>query len=204
MMFMFNWSDKNGSRSRSAWLLLVVAIIGHDYKKDGKWSHTTYRLTLAAGVRAIAGYDGWETGKFVVDRWVDVVNALGVNLAEAQRFLSEWRPKAAEALDIAEETLGSIAVESGGFDTVTVNFGGPTNRQIAAGFWQWPVVVTDNVGKEVGRVQPLFDGKWKTVGPVKILAHEHSSGYHGGYISMRLAVPSGAKAMHMHVATQNQ
>lgn len=79
---MFIWSDQMGHRGRGAWLLLVdseghihrftgenilgvCAVVGTDYKKAGKWSHTTYRLELAPGVRAIAGRDGWETGRFV-------------------------------------------------------------------------------------------------------------------------------------------
>jgi len=135
---MLKWSDEIASRNRSAWLLLVkdgkvlpfkgetipgiVAVIGHDSVKDGKWSHTTYRLELAAGVRPIAGHDGFETGRFVeglrdatsglfkrpIDRWVDVAEALGVSVQEAQRFLREWRPKAAAALDEVEAALASV------------------------------------------------------------------------------------------------
>lgn len=221
---MFIWSDKMGSRGRSAWLLLVdgqgrihhfdgdnipgvVAIIGHDYEKAGKWSHTTYRLQLSPGVRAIAGRNGWETGRFVeglrsavsyhqpIDRWVDVANALGVTMIETQRFLREWRPKAADALDLVEETLDQMDDETNGdFQTVAISFGSPTNRIQAAGFWSWPVLVVLN-DQEVGRVIPDESG-WLPQGQVKVLATEHSSGRNGGYVSMRLAVPAGAKAYH--------
>ena len=66
-----SWSDGLGSRSRSPFLLFikgdeiipfdgsdipgVVVVRGTDYAKNGKWSHTTYRLQLADGIRHIAG-----------------------------------------------------------------------------------------------------------------------------------------------------
>ena len=221
---MFTWSDKMGSRSRSAWLLLidkeghihhftgetipgVVVVIGHDYEKAGKWSHTTFRMELAPGVRAIAGMDGWETGRFVeglrdavnyrqpIDRWADVANALGVTLTEARRFLQEWRPKAAAKLDEVEDALASIDEHTGGdFEIVVVSFGAPTRRRREAGFWSWPVLVLlDN--QEIGRLVP--EGSFYVPsGQVKLLAMETSSGFGGGYVSMRLAVPAGAVAVH--------
>lgn len=220
---MFTWDNKMGSRSRTAWLLLikngtvhvfkgetirgVCAIVGTDYKKQGKWSHTTFRMELAPGVRAIPGMDGWETGRFVeglrdavnyhqpIDRWVDVANALGVTLTEARRFLQEWRPKAAAKLDEVEDALASIDEHTGGdFEIVVVSFGAPTRRRREAGFWSWPVLVLlDN--QEIGRLVP--EGSFYVPsGQVKLLAMETSSGFGGGYVSMRLAVPAGAVAVH--------
>ena len=130
-----NWSDEMGSRSRKAWLLLikgneitaftgnsipnVVVVAGHDYKKNGKWSHTKYRLSLADGVRAIAGKDGWELGTFAeglqaatksgpLDRWTTMAQALGVSEEGLKKFLRGWRPKAAETLDDVEVKLAEI------------------------------------------------------------------------------------------------
>jgi hypothetical protein len=192
----------------------IVAVVGIDYEKAGKWSHTTYRLELAPGVRAIAGRDGWETGRFVeglrdavhfgrpVDRWIDVANALGVTLAEAQRFLREWRPKAAARLDEVEAALAEMVeaedAHDGDTEIVAVSFGSPTNRLMAQGFWKWPVVIRLS-GQEVGRVVPVGYGDYEAHGRVKILAIERSAGYHGGYVSMRLAVPAGAEAQHGEV-----
>ena len=225
---MYKWSDRIGSRSRSAWLLLVtpdgkvreftgvnipgvVAVVGTDYEKAGKWSHTTYRLELAPGVRPIAGRDGWETGRFVeglrdavcfgrpVDRWVDVANALGVTVPEAMRFLREWRPKAAEALDAVEEAIEAVdTAADDGAEIVSISFGGPTRRQREAGFWSWPVRVLLD-GQEVGRVAKDENGRWVASGRVEILAKEHTSGHGGGYVSMRLAVPAGAEAVYGEV-----
>jgi hypothetical protein len=86
-------------------------------KKNGKWSSTTYRLALADGVRTISGHEGWEQGSFregltkalsdhpATDQWSEIANALGVSLAETQRFLREWR---AEHLDKIEADLAAL------------------------------------------------------------------------------------------------
>lgn len=129
------YSDKMGSRSRSPWAIVVgpgdelelfkgksipgkVAVVGEDYTKAGKWSHTTYRLVLAASVRFLSGHTGWGTGTFTeglraatgkpTDRWHEVASALGVSLPVAQEFLRNWRPKAAEKLDQVEADLASL------------------------------------------------------------------------------------------------
>jgi len=228
---MFEWSDRIGSRGRSAWLLLVdgegrihrflgenisgvVAVIGTDYEKAGKWSHTTYRLELAPGVRPIAGRDGWETGRFVeglrsavhferpIDRWVDVANALGVTISETMRFLCEWRPKAAEALDAVEKAIEAVdTLADDGAEIISISFGGPNRRQRAEGFWSWPVLVLLD-GEEIGRLVP--EGSFYIPsGSVKLLAMETSGGHGGGYVSMRLAVPAGAVAVHRREEEEN-
>lgn len=128
------WSDKIGSRDRRAWLLIVksdvvipftgvsipgsVAVVGTSYVKNGKWSHTTFRLKLADGVRVIPGRDGWGTGRFVeglgavlrlsTDTWTDVAAALGVSIPSAMAFLRAWRPRAAEALDEVDRALVAL------------------------------------------------------------------------------------------------
>lgn len=130
---------------------------------------------------------------------MDVANALGVTLTEAQRFLREWRPKAAAALDAVEAALEAVDTASEeGAEIVSISFGGPTRRQREAGFWSWPVRVLLD-GQEVGRVVADENGRWVASGQVKILAVEHAAGYHGGCVSMRLAVPAGAKAYHGEV-----
>lgn len=70
----FTWSNQMGERRRAAWLLLVdrggtvhafsgesipaVCVVrNREFTKCGKWSHTTYRIQLASGVRALA----WRT-----------------------------------------------------------------------------------------------------------------------------------------------
>jgi hypothetical protein len=222
------WNDRQGSRDRQAWALIVtaegtvlpftgepipgiVAVAGSDYHKDGKWSSTTYRLELAAGCRFVSGYNGWETGRFTegllsavgrsepIDRWADVANALGVTLAQAQAFLRAWRPKAAAVLDEVEAALEAVddAAPETGAAPVAISFGSPTNRSIREGFWEWPVRVLDADGAEVGRLTPADGWGSPTVtGPVRVLASEHASGMHGGYWSLRVAVPEGCTLVH--------
>ena len=218
------WSNKMGPRGRAAWLLLiagdtvhvfrgqsipgVVAVVGEDYTKDGKWSHTTYRLAIADGVRAIAGRDGFETGRFTeglahalgigpVDRWQGLANALGVTLSVAQEFLRSWRPKAAERLDRVEKDLGTIDAEAGdaGADVMSITIGCPRRRDLEAGYWSWPIRVIGQHGQEVGRVWKV-DGRWEARGCVKILGAEHIAGPRGGWWSFRLAVPDGSSVVH--------
>lgn len=223
------WSDQLGSRSRRAWLLFVkdgkvypfagegipgvVAIRGSSYRRDGKWSHTTYRLEVAEGVRTISGKEGWETGRFAeglagaagtkaIDLWVEMANALEVTVPAAQEFLRAWRPKAAEHIDAAEAALEELdrAAEyprADGAAETAVSFGSPTNREMRVGFWYWPVTVTLE-GETVGTVRPS-DGSWYSPvceGLVRIIECVQSSGYHGGSVSLRLAVPEGAEVHH--------
>lgn len=214
------YSDELGNRRREAWALIVgpgdeielfsgksipgkVAVIGRDYKKQGVWSHNTYRLQLAPGVRFISGHMGWETGSFPeglrdatgkpTDRWHEIANALGVSLPVAQAFLREWLPKRSELLDKVESDLASLDETSPeGAATIAVSYGAPTCAARAEGFWEWPVRVLNEDGEEVGRVSP----EGEPFGDVKVLKREKSAGHGGGYVSLLLAVPEGCRAEH--------
>lgn len=216
---MFEWSDKLGPRERRAWLVLrkgddlvafsgesipgLCVVVGTDYERAGKWSHTTYRLELAAGVVAIPGRDGWETGRFVealgADTWVSIANALGVSLPSAQRFLRAWRPKAAEALDKIERELAELDESSSeGAEPLTLTFGSPTRRMRNDGFWTWPVTVMDG-DRMIGSVSPHPERGWGEPvvhGDIRLLDCAQSRGYGGGSISLRVAAPSGARLVH--------
>ncbi|MEI6511473.1 MAG: hypothetical protein WCO25_05575 [Candidatus Uhrbacteria bacterium] len=222
------WSDGIGSRGRGSWLLLIkgetitpfkgqnvpgtVVVRGTDYTKNGKWSHTTFRLELAPGVRAISGKDGWETGKFVeglrsavsgsgpIDRWPDAANALGVSVPAAMQFLREWRPKAAEALDTVDAQLEALEEAAGAAmatdtETVVVSFGSPTNRMIAAGWWKDPKAIPGHDGAQIALVDPekgWYDGNIAVQGIVgTVISAVHAAGMHGGYCSVTVAVVPG-------------
>ncbi len=223
------YSDGIGSRGRRPFLILIkgeaittfkgettpgtVVVRGTDYSKNGKWSHTTFRLELAQGVRAISGRDGWETGKFVeglrsavsfgqaIDTWGDVANAMGVSVPSAMQFLKDWRPKAAEALDQVDMQLEALdaAINKNiiiDTETVVVSFGGPTNRAIADGFWKNPKSIFGH-GGEV-RLIDAEKGWTKENTQVvglsgAVLSATHASGYHGGYVSVTVAVVPGSE-----------
>lgn len=214
------YSNKLAPRRRGAWAIIIgpgdelelfsgasvpgkVAVLGRDYKKNGVWSHSTYRLEVAPGVRFLSGHFGFETGTFVeglraatgqpTDRWHEVANALGVSLPAAQEFLRGWLPVAAQKLDQIEADLASLDEESPtGAATVSLTYGAPTHAEREKGFWEWPVRILDEDGQEVGRVSP----KGEPYGEVRVLNREAISGYGGGYVSLTLAVPEGCRAEH--------
>jgi hypothetical protein len=216
------WSNRMGPRSRDAWLLFIkgdvvipfagqdipnIAVIrGTDYRKNGKWSHTTYRIVLAAGVRHIEGRDGWETGRFVEglgqaighatpDRWVDVAEALGVSVPSAMEFLRAWRPKAAERLDDVDREIEALESTSPQGETdpvlVTVNFGGPTRRAISEGYWESPKGIPGYSG-ELRLRDPAVGWASENIEIMgvhgKVIDVKHASGYHGGYYAITVAV----------------
>ncbi len=214
----FEWNNKQGSRDRAAWLLLVksdqiylfqgatipgvVAVKGSDHEKAGKWSNTTYRLVLASGVRAYPGLDGWETGTFReavgADTWIEAANALSVSVPVLQVFLREWRPKAAEHFDTVDASLIELdeAEEAGGgADVITVSFGAPTSRERENGYWDLPVTILDDRQQVVDTLSPI-NGYTPSNERVKLLDKTRTSGHGGGYISLRLAVPTGSTAKH--------
>jgi len=214
------YSDKLAPRRRGAWAIIIgpgdelqlfsgtsipgkVAVVGCDYEKNGVWSHHTYRLQVAPGVRFLSGYFGFETGTFTeglrtatgnpTDRWHEVANALGVSLPVAQDFLRAWLPKAAQKLDQVEADLASLDEESPtGAATVSITYGSPTRAERERGFWKWSVRILDEDGQEVGRVSP----EGEPSGSVRVLKRETLSGHGGGYVSLTLAVPEGCRAEH--------
>ncbi len=199
---MVEWDDRQGHRDRKAWALLIttgrvlpftgssipgmVAVLGTTYRKDGKWSHTTYRLELAAGVRLITGRDGWEQGSFAeglaaatgsppIDRWEQMAGALGVGIAEARRFLAAWRvgtadrpgagPRAIAALDAAEAALASVddAVDADAVDAATAM--GAGTAQAAAPEAVTVEVLSVSFGSPTNR--RIREGFWSW--PVRVL-----------------------------------
>lgn len=223
------WSDLLGSRSREAWLLLVkgenvhvftgqgiagvVVVRGTDYKKNGKWSHTTYRLELLPGVRAIPGRDGWETNRFTeglqaavhrrdpIDTWSDVASALGISVPGAMKFLREWRPKAARTLDEVDAKLSELddladaAATEADTVQVVVSFGSPTRRQRSEGFWESPKGIPDHRGADVRLIDHAKgweDGNVQVHGMAgTVLSVVRTGGHGGGYVSVTVAVVPG-------------
>ncbi len=220
------WSDGIGSRGRSPFLLFikgdeiisfagsdipgVVVVRGTDYTRNGKWSHTTYRLQVADGVRHIAGRSGWETGRFVEglgsavgcatpDTWADTAKALGVSVPSAMEFLRSARPKAAEKLDEVEESLAKLEdVSEQETDSVivTVSFGSPTNAAIRGGYWESPKSVLGYKAeiRKLDQNGSWVEGNIEVVGiSGTVLSVKHSSGMHGGYYAVSVAVIPGTE-----------
>lgn len=223
------YSDEMRSRRRQPWLLLIkedeitpfagdsipgIAVVaGTDYRKNGKWSHTTFRLQLAPGVRAISGMDGWETGRFTEglgravgvktpDTWAETAQALGVSVPAAMKFLRSWRSKAANALDETEELLATLddqAIDAADEPVVvTVSFGNPSNRQMRAGWWREPKLIYPYAA-ELRLKNPekgWGEDNIEIIGMSgKILSVQYSAGMHGGYYAVSVAVVPGTEAV---------
>jgi hypothetical protein len=220
------WSDGMGHRGRSPFLLFikgdqvipfagsnipgVAVVLGTDYTKNGKWSHTTYRIQVADGVRHIAGKNGWETGRFseglasavgcaTPDTWPDTAKALGVSVPSAMEFLRSWRPSAAERLDKVEQALAVLEeVSERETDSVivTVSFGSPSNRSIQNGYWESPKGIP-GYAAEIRLTDPgvgWMEGNIQVLGIVgTVLSVKHSSGMHGGYYAVSVAVVPGTE-----------
>lgn len=220
------WSDGIASRGRNPWLLFikgdevivfdtknipgVVVVRGTDYSKNGKWSHTTYRLELASGIRHISGHNGWETGRFVEglgdavgcatpDTWADTAKALGVSVPSAMEFLRAWRPKAADKLDEVEQSLAELEEASAKQEDsviVTVSFGAPTNRQIREGYWESPKSIP-NFAAEIRLIDSnsgWVEGNISVNGiSGTVLSVKHSAGMHGGYYAVSVALIPGTE-----------
>lgn len=202
----------------SASSAIGVKFIDSDYEQSGKWSHTTYRVILPPGARLVAGHMGWETGTWreaLADKrprrepvitWLDAASALGVSAAAVMsyarahqkgdaRHFDEVDRKLAEADDAASAAQSDLA-------QVAVSFGSPTNRAIDDGFWEWPIAIADDTGAHRGYVRPVKVDYTTTYVPdpdltaVVVVEVIHSSGYHGGYMTVRLAMPAGWTATH--------
>lgn len=133
----FTWSDQMGSRGRAAWLLLRkghelaffagVTIPGwcvvqsRQFTKNGKWSHTNFRLQIADDVVAMPGRQGWESGGFLEGlgaaasqpkpgTWAEVAACLGVPVDAAKTFLRATKKLSAEHIDKVETEMRSLDV----------------------------------------------------------------------------------------------
>lgn len=209
---MVTWNNRIGHRGRSPHLWLrkaqrmykffgesipdVCVVVGEDYTKEGKWSHTTYRLELAPGVKHFAFHSGWETGTIREgvgggDTWASFASLLGVPLAEARRFLGEIAPASAAYYDKVEAELSAL-YELGGEDVSlqTLTFGNPTNRQIAAGWWEAPVVILDENGNVCGKIVNQNGTYVSYHDAVEVMFTKTMSGHHGGYVELTALLPS--------------
>lgn len=189
----------------------LAVIRGTDYERNGKWSHTTYRLEVVDGIRHIMGMTGWETGRFLEglgaatscgtpDTWSDAAKALGVSVPSAMEFLRANWPNAASELDKVEQSLAALEESVAQPETdaviVTVSFGSPSNRAIREGFWESPKGIPGYHGeiRKIEAEQGWVEGNITVVGIAgTVLSVKHSLGMHGGYYAVSVAVVPGTE-----------
>jgi len=201
----------------------LVVIVHQTSVAEGKWSHTTYTLALSAGTSYLSGHLGWDDGTFLeglrkvvggpdITDWGLLATALGVSVTEAKSFLQVFRPKEAEHLDAVEASLMELeAVENHEGNVVSITFGAPTNKCAERGFWTWPITAELD-GQVIGRLvrQPSQrcagsgrSGEWAVEsGPLTIIETSTSSGYHGGWETIRMACPVGTTLHHREPMVQ--
>lgn len=196
----------------------AASVLGGEYRKAGKWSHTVWRLRFAPGATGLIltsplhglvfdGLDGWGAVE------AEVSAAIGGHLVDWTAFralvASQW-PAVATRLTANDASIEAAeATPAASSDTLEVRFGSPIRRQQADGFWGWPVRVRAADGTEIARVVPgpvgaerpswsrpiVCDAGGVDAG-VQVLQATSSPGMHGGYVTVRLIVPAGATARH--------
>lgn len=128
------YCDKPGSRDRIAFLVFVkdgivipfegqsipkvCAILSERFRKDGKWSNTSYSLALADGVVAINGHSGWATGlmsdgvatatKLPANSWAELAVALGATRESTEEWLRKRAPRTSGVLDERDAALKAL------------------------------------------------------------------------------------------------
>ncbi len=142
------YNDKIGPRERKAYLILikdgraypftgvdiagVVAILGCEHHKDGKWSNRDWRLLLAPGVTYKSGREDFNSGHIVpgVVSWAEAATKLGCSVASVREVVRHYHPWEAEELDDVEAKVAEVDDMSEAAEVRTLSFGSPSNRAI--------------------------------------------------------------------------
>lgn len=213
------WNNKMKSRGRKPCAIIVGAdgsvaefrtsgVLGQyavhevDHEKCGKWSNTTYEIELGDGVRFYWWTPDFDTGKSFPDcqTWEDIYRevfrlvGLPLDKSSLVACLRVMKSGLAERVDSTEEILASLSRnDDDDVEIITVNFGGPTNRQISGGYWTRDEIEFDGVSlrKTCDYWQSATIETVQVVEPegAKVLSVDHQRGHHGGYISIKVALP---------------
>jgi len=132
---MITYCNKQGSRDRKAFAVVisptgdvaefsgvsipkVLAVTAEKFVKEGKWSNTTYTLTLADGVRLIQGRAGFESGLLSdgvasatskpCNTWEELALAMGAPLPSVEKWLRQAAPRSALTLDERAAALAAL------------------------------------------------------------------------------------------------
>jgi hypothetical protein len=84
-------------------------IKSYEYKKNGDWSNTTYKIALYPGTKALplcSPLHGDWGSKY--EGWVDAANDLGLPLELAKKIVKEEYPLASERLNRIDAIMDSI------------------------------------------------------------------------------------------------
>jgi hypothetical protein len=163
------------------------------YTPNGKWSNTTYALLLAQGVRPLyflSPLHGIWGEEFAT--WGQLAATLALPVETAREIVRAEYPKTAERLDQVERFVTEAAQAGYDVETVIVSFGGPTRREMDAGYWDKPKSAVTSDGRQV----TVAPGPKRWADPVviepegaRVISSRHTPGMHGGYWAVEVAVP---------------
>ena len=199
-------ADGEVSEFRTSGVMGQYAVHESAHEKCGKWSNSTYQITLGAGIRFYTWTPDFETGKSFPDceTWNEVYGVvfdkvgLPLNRESLVACLRVMKSGLAERLDQSEAILASLSRNDDDVEIVTVNFGGPTNRQISGGYWTRDEIEFDGVSlrKTCDYWQSATIETVQVVEPkgARVLSVDHQRGYHGGYVSIKVALPQEEEA----------
>lgn len=170
-------------------------VASHEFTANGKWSNTTYRLLLAAGVTPvymISPLHGIWGQDFL--SWGEAAAELGISEALARQIVASEYPDTAARLDKVEAEFARQAEAAPEPEVVFIHFGTPTNRMIQEGFWESKEGKTTD-GRLVRIVRDASEGWYKprAVEPegAEVVGVKHHPGHHGGWYEVQVLVPPG-------------
>lgn len=162
------------------------------FQKNGKWSNTTYVIALYPFIKPVymlsPMHGTWGEG---FTSWLQVMDEFSLSLEKCKEIVRYEYKKTAERLD-GIEAFENALPKSVDMECVIINFGRPTNRQIAEGYWSSPKSGKTSCGEEV-EISPGDDfGGWSiSKGPEGSIISDisHSPGMHGGYVRVKILCP---------------
>lgn len=171
-------------------------VASQEFRPNGKWSNTTYRLMISPGVTPvymISPLHGIWGQDFL--SWCEAAAQLGISEALARQIVASEYPDTAARLDKIEAEFARLAETSPEPEVVFIHFGSPTNRQIEDGFWETPKEGETTDGRLVRIVRDDSEGwhKPRAVEPegAVVVGVKKTPGHHGGWYEVQVVVPPG-------------
>jgi len=169
----------------------VAVITTTDFKKNGKWSNTTFHLEVGENVGVAALLAPMHNGQWdSVGSW-DAAHATfqeivgkNVSLDALKAWMLLEYPGTARRFDEIAALLAEVSLEG---DPVEFSFGSPTNRAITEGYWQSPKTHGGHEFRLRGDCGEWTYAKKEDIIPPAgciILSILHGPGMHGGMVTV--------------------
>lgn len=169
----------------------ICEISSSKYKKNGKWSNTTYDLLIADNVGIFEYRRPMHNQSFFdIHCWDELLSFIinnthtYVDMNELQLYIHTTFPKVGLRLDNIEQKIPELMVD----EKIVFTFGSPSNKSIQNGFWTNPKEIPNHNGS-VSLIDP--EKGWikeniEIPDDLYLLSVNRQSGYHGGYVTITL------------------